>query len=314
MKWTEIRIKTTEEAYDAICEMLTSIGAGGVIIEDPNDIKREIAKPDSLDYADDEFLNSLGEDVIIKAYFSGDKNLSELLQLINEKIRFISNFLDTGEGYTGCSEVDDEDWATAWKKHYKTFHLSEGIVIKPSWENYIEKKDEIVIELDPGMAFGTGTHETTRMCAQLLEKYVKKGDTLIDVGCGSGILSIIAAKLGAESIMAVDVDDVAVRVTRENCRLNQVENFITAVKGVLSDLKAEKADIVVANIIADVIVAISGTVPVYVRPGGYFITSGIIRERKEDVVSAYSSLGFSLDSAVEMGEWVAMVFKCPDSL
>lgn len=314
MKWIEIRIKTTEEAYDAISDMLTSIGAGGVVIEDPNDIRREIENPNSLDYAGNEFLSSLGEDVIIKAYFSGQENINELLQLIKEKISIISNFLDTGEGYAGYSEIDDEDWSAAWKKHYRPFHLSGQIVIKPSWENYEGKDNEIVIELDPGMAFGTGTHETTKMCAQLLEKYLRSDDTVIDVGCGTGILSIIAAKLGANHISAVDVDQVAVKVTEENCRLNGVDNFVSPSKGVLSDLDKVKVDLIVANIIADVIIDLSEVAGDYLKQGGLFITSGIIKERKEEVLKAYLENGFTFETAEELGEWVAMVFKCQNFL
>jgi ribosomal protein L11 methyltransferase len=314
MKWTEIRIKTTEEAYDAISEMLNTIGAGGVAIEDPNEIRREIQKPNSLDYADDDFLEALGEDVIIKAYFPGDRNIIELEGLIKEKISFIGSFLDTGEGYAGYSQVDDEDWATAWKKYYKPLHLTSRVVIKPTWEEYTTGPDEVVIELDPGMAFGTGTHETTQMCAQLLEKYMKTGDRIADVGCGTGILAIIAAKLGARHVTAVDIDDIAVRVTRENCTQNRVQEVVSALQGVLEDIPKEKVEIVVANIIANVIIDIAGSIPDYLKRGGFFITSGIIRARREEVMEAYTRQGFTCEETLEMGEWVAMVFTCRDSL
>ena len=314
MKWTEVRINTTEEAYDAVSEMLTSIGSGGVVIEDPNDIRRQVESPDSLDYADDAFLSSLGEDVVVKAYFHTESKNDELINLIRGKLSFISKFLDTGKGYAGCSEVDEEDWATAWKKHYKPFHISDGIVIKPSWEEYQAQEGELIIELDPGMAFGTGTHETTRLCSQLLEKYVSPGDTMIDVGCGTGILSIAAAKLGAGHITAVDIDDMAVRVTNENCRINGVESGITAIKGVLADVPKIKVDIIVANIIADVIIGIADNMQYHIKNGGVIITSGIIRERREDVLEAYTSRGFVREDLMELGEWVAIVFRWQDSL
>lgn len=314
MKWTEIRINTTEEAYDAVSEMLTSIGAGGVVIEDPNDIRRQVESPDSLDYADDAFLGSLGEDVVVKAYFHSESANDELINLIREKLSFISMFLDTGKGYAGCSDVDEEDWATAWKKHYKPFHISDRIVIKPSWEDYPAQDGETVIELDPGMAFGTGTHETTRLCSQLLEKYVSPGDTMIDVGCGTGILSIAAAKLGAGHITAVDIDEMAVRVTNENCRINGVESGITAIKGVMADVPQIKVDIIVANIIADVIIGIVDGMQSHIKNGGIIITSGIIRERRDDVLKAYASKGFVREDLMELGEWVAIVFRWQDSL
>lgn len=310
MKWIEVRIITTEEASDAVSEMLTSIGAGGVAIEDPNEIRRQLENPNSLDYADEDFMNSLTEDVTIKAYFSSDTAGEGLGELIKEKLAFISGFLDTGKGFSGMSEVDDEDWATAWKKYYKPFSISETMVIKPSWEEYEAKPRETVIELDPGMAFGTGTHETTKLCAQMLEKYIKAGDNVIDLGCGSGILSIIAAKLGAEHVLAADIDETAVKVTRENCAINGVGDRITAVRAVLDGLDRQEYDVFVANIIADVIVGISAQVNDFIKAGGCMITSGIIRERKEDVINAYVSLGFELVEAMELGEWVAIVFKC----
>lgn len=312
MKWIEIRIKTTEEAYDAISDMLSSVGAGGVAIEDPNEIRREIEKPDSLDYADDDFLEALGEAVVVKAYFPGDRSIVELVELIKEKISFIGTFLDTGEGYTGYSEVDDEDWATAWKKYYKPLHISQRVVIKPTWEEYSAAPDEVVIELDPGMAFGTGTHETTQMCARLLEKYMQPGDRVVDVGCGTGILSIIAAKLGARHVAAVDIDGVAVRVTGENCRQNHVESVVSPMQGVLDDVPREKAGIVIANIIANVIIDIAGLIPEYLKPDGFFVTSGIIRARRDEVLEAYTKRGFTCEETLETGEWVAMVFKCRD--
>ena len=314
MKWIEIKIKTTEEACDAVSEMLTNIGAGGVAIEDPNDIRQEVSKPNTLDYADEDFLNNLGEDVVIKAYFHGNTNVNELVQLVKEKIAYISNFLNTGEGYAGFSEVDDEDWSTAWKKYYKPLKISERIVIKPTWEEYKKEAQDIVVELDPGMAFGTGTHETTKMCAQLLEKYIKTGDTVLDVGCGTGILSIIAAKLGASHVTAIDIDEMAVKVTKENSTLNKVQDTVVSFAGVLDmstgeSLKNEKADVIVANIIANVIIDIAPIVPHYLKQGGHFITSGIIKERKEEVVEAYLRLGYTMEADQDMGEWVAMAFK-----
>lgn len=314
MIWHEVKIKTTGEAYDAVTDMLTNIGAGGVAIEDPNDIISELSKPDTLDYADDEFLSNLGDGVTIKAYFSEEVNISELISLIEEKLKFIAQFLEVGEGFIGHSQVDDEDWSTSWKKYYKPFNLTDKLVIKPSWEDYEKKKDEIVIEMDPGMAFGTGTHETTKMCSALLEKYVKPEDTVVDLGCGTGILSIIAAKLGAKAVTAVDIDEVAVKVAKENFEINGVKDKVCAIKGVIDDLKKNKSDIIVANIIANVIIDISSKVSSFLKPEGIFIASGIIRERKDEVLEAYSKAGFKCEQIEELGEWVAIVFRCLDSL
>jgi ribosomal protein L11 methyltransferase len=233
---------------------------------------------------------------------------------VKEKVDFISGFLDTGNVSIEHSEVDDEDWATSWKKYYKPVHLSEHIVIKPTWEEYIPIDGEIIVEIDPGMAFGTGTHETTIMCAQMLEKYLSKGDRVIDVGCGTGILAIIAAKLGAEHVTAVDVDGIAVRVSNENCIVNDVVDNISILNGALKDVKLEKVNVIVANIIANVIIDISKIIPYYLNKGGYFVTSGIIRDRRQEVIEAYVNLGFTCETTLEMGEWVAIVFRCQDSL
>lgn len=317
MRWIEIRLKTTSEACDAICEMLNEIGAGGVSINDPNDIRGAAAKEKAFDYIDEKLINPFEEDVTVKAYFPGSMNIEELKQIINEKLDFISNFLDTGKGYDGYCEIDEEDWATAWKKYYKPFKISDRVVIKPSWEEYSSGSDEVVIELDPGMAFGTGTHETTKMCAQLLEKYIRNGCSVLDVGCGTGILSIIAAKLGAGKVAAIDIDEVAVRVTKENIKINNVEEQIYVEKGTLAEFKqssAEKYDIVVANIIANVIIEIAYSVPYYLKKDGLFITSGIIKERINDVKKACADAGFKHMETVEMGEWAAIVYKCQNSL
>ena len=316
MKWYEIRVSTTAEASDAVSDMLTTMGAGGVAIKDPFDIRKELENPNTLDYADDEFLEALGEDVIIEAYFEESNDITQLLKDVNKGLENISQFLELGKGLLGYGEVDDEDWSTAWKKYYKPFQLTDRVVIKPSWEEYESKPGDIIIEMDPGMAFGTGTHETTKMCSILLDKYVTEGTKILDVGCGTGILSIIASKVGAKSVDAIDIDEVAVRVAKENVQINDEQDKIKIFRGILSDIEKGKNayDIIVANIIANVIIDLSSDIPYYLEKKGLFITSGIIKERKQDVIDACISSGLSLIESLEMGEWVAMVFKCPDTL
>ncbi len=316
MKWYEIRINTTDEASDAVSEMLTSMGAGGVAIKDPFDIRKEILKPNTLDYADEEFLESLGEDVIIQAYFQDGLNIDDLLKQINEGLQNISQFLEVGKGLEGYGEVDDEDWSTAWKKYYKPFKLTDRIVIKPTWEEYFAQPTDIIVEMDPGMAFGTGTHETTQMCSILLDKYMKDGSEVLDVGCGTGILSIIAAKLGAKKVEAIDIDEVAVKVAKENIEINGESLKISAFKGILTDIGQDehKYDIIVANIIANVIIDLAAFIPYYFKKNALFIASGIIKERKQEVIDVCINNGMCCIETLEMGEWVAMVFKCPDIL
>lgn len=314
MKWHEIMIKTTKEACDAVSEMLISAGSGGVIVEDPDETKKEALKAVHLDYIDDKLLQEKGDEITVKAYFEGSLNPRDLLLIIEKNMKKISLFLDTGKGFVSCTEVEDEDWANTWKKYYKPFYLCENIVIKPTWEQYENKNDELVIEIDPGMAFGTGIHETTRMSAYFLKEYMKPGAKVVDVGCGTGILSIVASKLGASHVTAVDIDSSAVKAAKENLRINRIESGVEVYKGELEILEPGifKADIIVANIIADVVIDLSKIVGRYLKPEGFFIVSGIISSRKDEVMEAFFNTGFVLDNLKTLGEWMAIVFKCRD--
>lgn len=306
MNWHEVVITTTHVASDAVCDMLEELGTSGVVIIDPCDIRCEIEKPNTLDYADDEFLNSLGEDVDIKAYFDQDINKDDLILKIQQKLDFMSQFLDMGKKEVKINSVDGEDWGNSWKKYYKPIRISDRVVIKPSWEEYQSKPSDIVVELEPGMAFGTGQHETTKLCSKFLEKYVKQGDKVLDVGTGTGILSIIAKKLGANQVFAVDIDETCVKVARENCKDNKEQVNVSC--GVLEDVKEKDFDVVVANIIANVIIDFAGHLSDYVKKKGYFVASGIIEERKDEVIEAVTSNGFSLVEVMQDKDWVAMVF------
>lgn len=306
MNWYEVVITTTHVASDAVCNMLEELGTSGVVIIDPCDIRCEIEKPNTLDYADDEFLNSLGEDVDIKAYFGEDIDVKNLMYKIQQKIDFMSQFLDVGKVTIQINKVDGEDWGNSWKKYYKPIRISDRVVIKPSWEEYQKMPSDIVVELEPGMAFGTGQHETTKLCSKFLEKYVKQGDKVLDVGTGTGILSIISKKLGANRVVAVDIDETCVKVARENCEYNKEQVEVSC--GVLGDVKECDFDVVVANIIANVIIDFAKHLPSYVKKDGYFIASGIIEERKDEVIQAVTSNGFSLLECIKDKDWVAMVF------
>ena len=335
MRWIEITVTTTEEASDAICEMLAQMGADGISVCDPYEIKRIIEDPDSLAYADDGYVDSLGTDVIVRGYFAefdegirlGAKeeeyfnpegvgtiyaNISsktfpvdEAMDLVKRRIESIAEFLDIGKGFDGYRYVKDEDWENSWKKDYKAFMISRRVEICPSWETPISE-DNVVIMLDPGSAFGSGTHETTSLCASILDDIVSEDDVVLDLGTGSGILAIICEKLGAKEVDAYDIDRLAVDVARENCMNNGCDS-ITCKTGELKDISESNYSIIVANIIADVICAIAKDVPSHLSKEGKFVCSGIVNSKKEMVRKALFEAGLNVEKEVTKNDWVAFL-------
>ncbi len=305
MNWIEISIKTTGEAVEAIADMLTGFGANGVAIVDPADIIIKDNQSIVWDYIDENLTNS-DDSVHIKAYYPDNQTINQTIENIKSSIENIKNFLDVGECLIEIKTVCDQDWENEWKKYYKPLRVGQRILIKPTWESAEISENDIVVELDPGMAFGTGTHESTRMCIELLENYVSKGNTLLDVGCGSGILSIIGAKLGCSRVLGIDPDPVAVKVAEENILINNVEHIVTVKKAVIEELEVQAFDVVVANIIADVIINISDKVKQFLIGEGVFIVSGIIKDRAEHVRIKLSVEGFKITQEIYQGEWVAM--------
>lgn len=311
MKWTEIKVKTTTEAVEAVSNIFYEIGAQGVVIEDPKDFIFQEKDELSWDYIEEEIFINGYEGAIVKAYLSeADSSILSKIELIREGVKNLSLYgIDAGEGIVEIEEVNQEDWENAWKKYYKPVKVSNKIVIKPTWEEYEASLNEVVIDLDPGMAFGTGTHETTSMCIIELEKYVTSEDTVLDIGCGSGILSIAAAKLGAENVIGVDLDPMAVRVSKENVEQNNLSAFVEIRHGNLTEVIHEKSDILVANIIADIIIMLSNDVNNFVKKGGLFISSGIILSRLDDVKNAIEEKGFEIMDVNTMGEWACITSK-----
>lgn len=304
MKWVEVQIKTTTEAEELVTNIMYDLGVTGLAIEDPNDILAFQQSEEDWDFIDPELVKQDYEGVIIKAYFPEDDNLNKKIELVRENIEVIpQNERGKKLGEVTVTEVYEEDWAEAWKKYYKPIRIGERIVIKPTWEEYEKNEDELIIELDPGMAFGTGTHETTMMCIEALESYVKDGHKLFDIGCGSGILSIVAAKLGAEKVIGVDIDSTCVKVSQENIRMNEVEDLIEIRQGNLLDVVHEKAHIIVANIIAEVIIEMTDYVPDYLYDGGIFIASGIILEKVDRVRKKLEDKGFKILEIKYLGQW-----------
>jgi len=337
MRWIEVTIETTQDASDAVCEMLAQLGADGIAICDPLEIKNLLSAPDSLSFADDSFVNSLGEDVNIRAYFAefpdgirlgakeeeydnptgvgniygqianGVHTIEEVLDIVSTRIKEISEFLPVGKGLTNHRYVADEDWANSWKQYYKVMSISPRVVICPSWEVYEPKEDEVVVSLDPGSAFGTGTHETTAMCAEIIDRIISPEDAVLDLGCGSGILSIIASKLGAASVEAIDIDRLAVDVAQENCSLNKVN--VNCHTGELKDAGRKDYSLVIANIIADVIVSLTPDILGYLAPEGRFLISGIIDTKTERVTKACSDAGLKLADSNQKGDWHAYLYE-----
>jgi ribosomal protein L11 methyltransferase len=303
MNWLEVIIKTKPEYEDLVSSILYDNGATGLTIEDPNDIVELDKAKDAWDFIEPELLANKDEGIIIKAYYSEAEGLDSILDEITERIR------KHGLGEILTSKVDESDWAENWKIHYKTTKIGKNIVIKPSWEKYEPDKEDIVIELDPGMAFGTGSHETTVMCARALERNVTPASTVFDVGCGSGILGIIAAKLGAGRVLAVDLDPMCVKVTKENAVINQVDDTIQVEEGNLLHMVEEKADVIVANIIAEIIVDLVPGLKNHLNDMGIFIASGIIESKLDRVKEALLENGYEIVEVEVMNGWAAVTSK-----
>lgn len=307
--WIEVRVITKSEALEPISGIFYGLDCKGVAIEDPNDILGREQGPLTWDFADINILEHKGKVAVVKGYFSEEDNIDDVIAYVKERVEELKESgLDVGEGTVEAEKMFEEDWANNWKKYYKPTKVGEKIVVKPIWEEYDAQGEELVVELDPGMAFGTGTHETTRMCIQSLEKYVKEDSTVFDVGCGSGILAIAAAKLGSKMAVGVDLDPVAVESAKENVGYNNLEN-IQILYGNLVEVIDGKADIVVANIIAEVICILTEDVKRVLKDNGYFITSGIIHDRVDMVTKKLEETGFEVIEINKDGEWNCIVAK-----
>ena len=307
--WIEVRVITKSEALEPISGIFYSLDCKGVAIEDPEDILGREQGPLTWDFADINVLEHKGKVAVVKAYFAEEDNIEDVLEYVNERLTELKEMgIDLGEAKVEHEKMHEEDWANTWKQYYKPSKVGEKIVVKPIWEEYEAKDGELVVDLDPGMAFGTGTHETTRMCIQALERYVKEESTVFDVGCGSGILAIAAAKLGAKLAVGVDLDPVAVESSIENVGYNNLNN-IEILHGNLVEVIDGKADIVVANILAEIICILTDDVKRVLKDGGIFITSGIIHDRVDMICEKLEATGFEVVEKNRDGEWNCIVAK-----
>jgi ribosomal protein L11 methyltransferase len=312
MKWAEVSIQTTNEAIEPIAYILEKHGLSGLVVEDPEDLKKlhrsqfgEVYELNPDDYPDD--------GVRIKSYVKVNSYLKDTLDELKQDIYQLQEFdIDIGKNEISVSEVDEEDWATAWKKYYKPIRISNLITIKPTWETYTpENKDEVIIELDPGMAFGTGTHPTTMLSIQALEKYIRQNQIVLDVGCGSGVLSIAAAKLGAEKVYAYDLDELAVTSSKQNIEQNNLSDRIAVQQNNLLQGVSLEADVIVSNILAEIIVKFIDDAWNNLKREGIFITSGIIQNKKQLVLDGLTHRGFEVIEVNELEEWISIIAKKP---
>lgn len=310
--WIEIKINTTTEAVEAITNILFENGAQGAMIEDPKDFNFQKANEHDWDYIDESLFKHNDDSVNIKTYISMERNVPAFIENIKIRIEELTSFgLDIGRGTIETDSVEEDDWAHNWMKYYKPTRVGKNIIIKPEWEEYQAKDEDIVLEMNPGMAFGTGNHETTSMCIANLEKYVEDEFTVYDIGCGSGILGITAAKLGAKEVLAIDIDEMAVKVAKENIEKNKVSDKVQAIVGNLADeIDAnKKADVIVANIMADIIILLAKDVKTFLKEGGIFISSGIIHAKIDEVVEGLEKSGFEIVNIDKKGEWACIIAK-----
>lgn len=314
MNWTEVKIYTTTAGIDPLTGSMLDLGLQGFMIEDAQDFDEFLHDTTPhWDYVDQAVMEKMKDcETCVTIYVADNpQGMEELMQVRQILARLKAQDPDGKYGRLELEmkDVDEEDWSNAWKKYYHPVQVGEHLVVCPSWEAYDRQPDDVVLTLNPGMAFGTGTHDTTRLCMELLEKYITPQDTVLDVGCGSGILAITAALLGANKIIGCDIDEVAVKVAGENAALNGVQDRIAFHQGDLTIQVEGSFQIICANIVADVIIRLSEDAGRYLAKDGIFITSGIIDTREQDVLNALEQNGFQVIERRTSGGWVALACK-----
>ena len=310
MEWIELIIHTTTAGSEPVSDILMESGASGTMIEDKADIP-DPSKPHGIwEIIDPKLLETMPEDVLVHAWFENNAVLPSLVEKIRNRLSELSFARDEmGSLLLDTVSVNDESWKDTWKKYYKPFYAGKHLLIKPTWEPFDPKPDDLVIEIDPGMAFGSGTHETTGMCLSLLEEIIKGGEEIIDVGTGSGILAIGAALLGAGHVLAIDIDPDAVKVAAENVQHNHVDHLVSVQQGNLLDRVSDVCDICVANIISDVIISFAAPLMSHIRPSGLFLCSGIVSVRADEVAQALTDAGYEILRRETKGEWTAFLSR-----
>ncbi len=321
MRYLELKIQASEQGVELITGLLLGMGITEMSIDDPHDMDDILQKKHEYgwDYIDDELKKNLNREPVVSLYFDeSDPMAQQMALMVKDGVSALQRRQRAGEfgpqsdlGSLTITEniVDDEDWKDKWKEFFKPTKVTNRIVVKPTWEEYTPEDGELVIEIDPGMAFGTGTHETTSLCMKLMEKYL--GDNpedkkILDVGCGSGILSICGALLGSREILGIEIDEDAVRVANENVEANHAEDVVKVVQGDLTKGVDFTADVIVANLMADLVMLLSKDARKHLTRDGVFISSGILVEKEEKVSAAIREAGFKILEIAEDGEWCAI--------
>jgi len=304
-QWVEVSVQVKHEAVEAVADIFNTLRAGGVVIDDPL-LLNSLRDSDTWEMCAIPKQENI-EVVTITAYFPDDIELTPRLTQLEEKIGEVEKRIGPCRyGPTKFRVVKETDWANEWKKFFHTTKVGNSLVIKPTWESYTPQSDEKIIAIDPGMAFGTGLHHTTNMCMKNLERLVKPGDIVFDIGCGSGILAMAAALLGASSCKAVDIDLTAVKVANENISLNNLSQKISVRQGDLLHGTEGKADIIIANIIADIIIMLLPDIPGKLKDKGVFLASGIIEDRVDDILASAAQNGMQILKIDRQGGWAAI--------
>lgn len=315
MKWDKYTIKTITSAEDILSATLAEIGVEGVQIEDKIPLSKEDKERMFID-----ILPELPPDdgiAYVSFFLESGNDHSAMLEQIKEELESLRMFMDIGAGTIEESTTEDIDWMNNWKEFFKPFTVDD-IYIKPTWEEDLGEADgKMIIEIDPGTAFGTGKHETTQLCIRQLKKYVEEGSKVLDVGCGSGILSVVSAKLQAETVLGIDIDPVAVEASWENMKVNGIEKAqctflagnIIEDEALQKEVGDETYDIVVANILADIIIPLTPVVMGRLKKGGIYISSGIINTKEKDVTKAVKENGFEIIDVIKQGDWVSITAR-----
>lgn len=340
MRWIEFSFKTSSEAGEVLAERLAQLGAAGIATEDPNEYKTIIAEDDDTVFVEPDFLERLGTVTGIRAYFAcfpdglayhalegpgifsnidtenlyrdgsfprGRISVERFNKLLEDELAYIGQFLDTSPGEITYREVDPEEWQSKFKDHYRPMRLSKRLFVVPSWLEFKRPVGTQLISLDPGSAFGTGSHETTQMTAEFIDKYMKPGSKVLDLGTGSGILAIAAAKLGARSVRAIDISEQSVEVCRSNVEMNKVDDKVCSARGELKDDRSSY-DIIAANLIAEILIDLAPEMPKHLNDLGLVICSGIIDHKLQGVLKAFKKAGMTVFDQNEKNDWHTVVF------